>query len=256
MFLQCMQTSLHPRALNSRWLSHVIFPLRKIWTGPHNVRSLIIFRTAHIQASCSAVHHCPSCVLPLFLMFVAGWLFPFFRWPWQARRAKLGSWGGPESITAERSSAQESNSDQLDVTYHHLFRPDREWVYTKCASDVETQTYFLCFLVIFSFSSLTLVPLCVPLSVSVSICICSFPTFYFPLLLPLCPPHHSCSSLISCFVSTASLLPVCLPSEWIHINNSLYASGPAGFLNTWWSVCLCVQAKATTHWCHSYVATH
>lgn len=122
--------------------------------------------------------------LPLFLISVAGWLFPFFRWPWRARRAKLGSWGGPESITVERSSAQESNSDQLDVTYHHLFRPDRPWVHTKCTSDVETQTSFLCFLVIFSDSCTSPCP---------SVCLCfylylRFPYFLFPTSPPSLPP--------------------------------------------------------------------
>lgn len=81
----------------------------------------------------------------------------------------------------------------------------------------------------FSSSSLNLlVPL---ILLSVFLYSLSSLPFYFPLLLPLCL-HHSffSSAFISCFVSTAPSLPLCLPSQWIHINNSLHASGPAGLL--------------------------
>lgn len=143
-------------------------------------------------------------------------------------------------MTIERSSTQESNSEQLDVAYHHLCRPDRDWVHTKCASDVETQTYCLCFLVIFSFSSLTIVHWRVLMSVSFSLC--CFATFHFQLLLH--HVHDSFSLLLSLvFLLHFYNLPVCPQSE-LHINSSLDAVVSS----------LCVQTKATrAHRCHSSV---
>lgn len=55
------------------------FTWGQTWLGPHGVISLFICRAAHSQASCSAVHHCPSCVLTLFFVVVRGWLFSFLQ---------------------------------------------------------------------------------------------------------------------------------------------------------------------------------
>lgn len=197
----------------------------RIWCGLHNVRGLFIFRAAHIQASCSAVHHSPSCVLPLFLMIVAGWLFLFSGWPWQARRAKLGSWGGPETITVEGSSAQESSSDQLDVTHHHLFRPDKDWVCTKCT--LEFRPVFFVFKLFFLFCSGSwpsiwpCVWLCIYLFLFSHCLICYFSSLIASISLSLL------LSLVL-FLPHPWSLSVCHHSK-LHITSSLYASGPSGY---------------------------
>lgn len=97
----------------------------------------------------------------------------------------------------------------------------------------------LCFL----FLSASILPLLPP---RVPFCLC----FYLYLLPPSLSLSLPLSAFITLFlisfVSAASSLPVCLPSEWTHINSSLCALAPAGFCNTLWSVCLCVQAKSNT----------
>lgn len=87
------------------------------------------------------------------------------------------------------------------------------------------------------------------LNLFASLCLC-----FYLYLLPFISHFSSLFASITLFLLLSLvLLPLSLsvcPQSELHINNSLFASGPAGYLNTLWSVCLCVEAKARAHWCH------
>lgn len=79
-FYSICKTSLHPPRFDlALAFTRDISSQEKSDLAHIMLGSLVIFRTAHIQASRSAVHHCPLCALRFFLAIVAGWLFPLLQ---------------------------------------------------------------------------------------------------------------------------------------------------------------------------------
>lgn len=145
-------------------------------------------------------------LLPVsFLSFSWLCLGGFFLSPGDCGRPGELNWvleGGPETIAVERSSAQESSSDQLDVTHHHLFRPDKDWVYTKCASEFRPVFFvFKLFLLTCSGSW--------PIWPYVWLCICLF-LFSHCLLFATSHPSLPLSVFCSSYLVLFPLLASCL----------------------------------------------